>query len=103
MAKPLPDSVKAELIEKISASAQQANAPEVEQAPNPPVVEKGPAPIASVRWSKAKLAQEFADVLAYRQRKTKNGAPLSKNGSELIEQMFNYLKNNPWGDFPTGR
>jgi hypothetical protein len=98
MAKSLPDSVKAGLIDKISAAAQQANAPEVQMALTPPVVEKGPAPIASVRWSTPQLAKEFAEVLAHRQRKGK-----SKNGSDLIEQMFNYLKKNPWGDFPTGR
>ncbi len=63
-----------------------------------PAQPKGPPPISSVRWSNPKLAQEFADVLAYRQRKGK-----SKNGSDLIEQMFNYLKKNPWGDFPTGK
>ncbi|MGI4862453.1 MAG: hypothetical protein ACRYFZ_00905 [Janthinobacterium lividum] len=71
--------------------------PETQPAPTP-TVDKGPAPIASVRWSNPKLAQEFAEVVAYRQRKGK-----SKNGSDLIEQMFKYLKNNPWGDFPTGK
>jgi hypothetical protein len=69
-------------------------APDIQPAPN----EKGPALISSVRWSNQPLAKEFAQVLEFRQRKGK-----SKNASDFIEQMFNYLKNNPYGDFPTGR
>lgn len=60
--------------------------------------EKGPPLVSSVRWSNPTLAKEFAEVLAYRQKKGK-----SKNGSDLLEQMFQYLKNNPYSDFPTGR
>ena len=71
-----------------------------EKAPEtqPALPEKGPALVASVRWSNPQLAKEFAEVLAHRQRKGK-----SKSASDLIEQMFNYLKNNPYSDFPTGR
>lgn len=71
--------------------------PTPENQPAPPVV-KGPPPIASARWSKPKTAQEFADVLAWRIKKGK-----SKSASDLLEQMFNYVKNNPYSDFPTGR
>lgn len=77
-------------------------ADEAENQPAP-AVERGPAPVVSVRWSSPQLAKEFAEVLAYRQNKKKNGVPLSRTGSELLEQMFNYLKNNPYSDFPTGR
>lgn len=68
------------------------------ETPLAPPQQKGPAQVASVRWSNSQVAQDFAEVLAFRQRKGK-----SKSASDFIEQMFQYLKDNPYSDFPTGR
>jgi len=72
--------------------------PEPQPVPAPVVVPRGPAPIVSVRWTSPTLAADFNKVLEFRKKKGK-----SKSASDLIEQMFSYLKKNPWGDFPTGQ
>ena len=72
-------------------------ADETENQPAPTSV-RGPAAVASVRWSTPALSAEFKEVVEYRKKKGK-----SKGDSDFIEQMFNYVKNNPYSDFPTGR
>ncbi|GAA4353062.1 hypothetical protein GCM10023185_13310 [Hymenobacter saemangeumensis] len=51
-----------------------------------------------MRFRNEKEAEEFFEVLTYRMDKGK-----SKDASDFIRQMFNYLKNDPHGDFKTGR
>jgi|GEM_PF-3872079 len=54
--------------------------------------------VVSMRFKDEKEQQEFYEVLTYR---IDNGK--SKDASDFIRQMFKYLKNNPHGDFKTGR
>ncbi|WP_345235030.1 hypothetical protein [Hymenobacter saemangeumensis] len=56
------------------------------------------AAVVSMRFRNEKEAEEFFEVLTYRMDKGK-----SKDASDFIRQMFNYLKNDPHGDFKTGR
>ena len=54
-------------------------------------------PVVAFRLDPIRL-QEFNQILEYRKARG-----LSHTPTEFIKQMFDYVKKNPYGDFPTGK
>lgn len=74
-------------------------ADELTQPPAPAAPTPKAAPqVVSLRMKNQAEAARFAKVLAWRIEKGKSGSV-----SEFMWQMFQYIENNPYSDFPTGR